>query len=421
MTIAGGGLAGLSAAVSLCEAGVPVSLSDSAAQFGGRCRSYHDPILESTIDNGNHLVLSGNVAVARYLATIGAISPLTGPDHADFAFVDLASAEKWTVAINDGRMPWWILSPRRRVPGTRSGDYFRLVRLLKRRDQRIDQRLTPSGPLWRRLVDPILRAVLNTAPEEASAALAGQVLRDSLARGGRATRPRTASVSLSASFIDPAVDLIERSGAAARSGRRLRSIDFSGNRVVGLDWNNGRQDVAADEAVILAVPPWVAVSLVPGLSVPTEHRAIVNAHFAFTRTLSVPNMLGLVGGTAEWLFVYPDRISVTVSGADDLLDRDRAELAATFWHDIQRAYGISDPMPRWQIVKERRATFAATPEQNALRPGPRTAWTNLFLAGDWVDNGLPATIEGALRSGDTAARLASGRAPRYGYGDDRRA
>ena len=187
-----------------------------------------------------------------------------------------------------------------------------------------------------------------------------------------------------------------------------------------MEWSDGRQDVGADEAVILAVPPGVAQSLVPALSAPTEHRAIINAHFAFTDKLAVPRMLGLVGGTAEWLFVYPDRISVTVSAADALLDRDRAELAAVFWNDIQRAYGISDPMPRWQIVKERRATFAATPQQDALRPGTRTAWSNLFLAGDWVQTGLPATIEGALRSGDTAARLATGRAPRYDGCDDRR-
>ncbi len=413
VTIAGGGLAGLSAAVSLRQAGIDVSLSDSAAQFGGRCRSYDDPILGTTIDNGNHLVLAGNVAVARFLETIGATSPLTGPDHADFAFVDLASDERWTLAINDGRLPWWIMSRRRRVPGTRATDYLALTRLLGRREQRIDELVAPRGTLWRKLVDPVLRAILNTAPEEASSALAGNVLRQTLARGGRATRPLIAATSLSASFIDPALTWLAERGSTALSGRRLRSIEFDGARVAALEWNDGRQDIASNEAVILAVPPWVALTLVPGLSTPTEHRAIVNAHFSFTRHLPVPKMLGLIGGAAEWLFVYPDRISVTVSAADALLDHDRADLAAMFWRDIQRAFGIADPMPQWQIVKERRATFAATPQQNALRPGARTAWTNLFLAGDWVQTGVPATIEGALRSGDNAARLAVGQAVRY--------
>jgi hypothetical protein len=189
-------------------------------------------------------------------------------------------------------------------------------------------------------------------------------------------------------------------------GRRLRAIAFEADRVARLDWGEGMEPVHPDEAVVLAVPPWVATALVPGLDAPDEHRAIVNGHFAFAPPPGTPPMLGLLGGTAEWLFAFPDRISVTVSAADGLVDEDREALARRFWSDIAAAYGIDAPMPRWQIVKEKRATFAATPEQNAKRPAAATRWTNLFLAGDWTDTGLPATIEGALRSGETAARLA---------------
>ena len=82
------------------------------------------------------------------------------------------------------------------------------------------------------------------------------------------------------------------------------------------------------------------------------------------------------------------------------------ELARLIWADVTRALGFSADMPAWQIVKEKRATFAATPAQDARRPGAPTRWRNLFLAGDWTQTGLPATIEGALRSGETAAALA---------------
>jgi len=95
-----------------------------------------------------------------------------------------------------------------------------------------------------------------------------------------------------------------------------------------------------------------------------------------------------------------------VSGADAIVDQDREALATRIWADVRKALGIEAPMPVWQIVKEKRATFAATPGQDARRPPAKTGWPNLFLAGDWVQTGLPATIEGALRSGETAAALA---------------
>ena len=123
-------------------------------------------------------------------------------------------------------------------------------------------------------------------------------------------------------------------------------------------------------------------------------------------------MLGIIGGTAEWVFAFPDRISVTVSCADAIVDRDREDLAKTLWRDVAAAHNLSAELPPWQIVKERRATFAATLEQARLRAKAQTRWGNLFLAGDWTHTGLPATIEGAVRSGHRAAELAIATRPR---------
>lgn len=412
-TIAGAGLAGLSAAVRLVEAGVPVRIADSAAQAGGRCRSYHDPQLGLTIDNGNHLVLAGNTSVTRFRATVGATTPLAGPDHAEFAFADLVDGARWTIRINDGRLPWWVFASERRVPGTRAGDYLRLAGLLTgKRSDTVGDRINPAGSVWTRLMGPVLLAVLNTPPEKGSANLVAAVLWESLLRGGIPSRPRIAEPSLGAAFIDPAVAWLADRGALLSLGKRLRAIATEGDRVTALDWGAGPEPLAVDEAVILAVPPWVATSLLPEIAAPDAFHAIVNAHFATPPPDGAPAMLGVLGGTAEWLFAFPDRISVTVSAADAIVDLDREELARRFWADIQSAYGFSANMPRWQIVKEKRATFSATPEQDAKRPPAATRWRNLFLAGDWIQTGLPATIEGALRSGEAAARLVrAGRGP----------
>ena len=159
--------------------------------------------------------------------------------------------------------------------------------------------------------------------------------------------------------------------------------------------------------MILAVPPWTAQELLPGLTVPDAFCAIVNAHFKLAPPRELPLIVGLIGGTAEWVFAFPDRLSVTVSAADRLVDVESEALAQTLWRDVAAVHGLPEATPPCRIVKEKRATFAATPAQNARRPSSSTQWSNLFLAGDWTDTGLPATIEGALRSGERAAALAS--------------
>ena len=155
--------------------------------------------------------------------------------------------------------------------------------------------------------------------------------------------------------------------------------------------------------MVLAVPPWVASTLLPGLSVPTEHHAIVNAHFRIRAAADAEPMTGVLGGTAEWIFAFKDRISVTISAADALVAADRTALATRIWRDVAAVHCLPVDLPPWQLVIEKRATFSATPEQDRLRPPAKTAWHNLVLAGDWTQTGLPATVEGAIRSGEAAA------------------
>ena len=405
--VVGAGLAGLSAATALAENGARVALYEGAPQAGGRCRSYFDPVLDQVIDNVNHLVLSGNHAAMAYLRRIGASDKLAGPDKARFDFVDLATGERWTVAPNEGPLPWWSLSKRRRVPQTGFSDYAGLAGLLwPGRTKRICDVIACEGPLWERLMKPFLLAALNTEPETASAALAAAVIRETLARGGRYYRPRIAHPTLAAAFVDPALAFLAQRGATVQLGERCRRIVFGRTHALALEFPEATVPLSGGDTLILAVPPWTAQELVPKIAAPDDFRAIVNAHFKIAPPKDAPLILGIIGGTVEWIFSFPDRISITISGADRLIDMDRDALAALIWKDVTAALKIDAPMPEWQIVKERRATFAATVEQNAKRAPARTDWVNLFLAGDWTQTGLPATIEGAVRSGHKAAELA---------------
>jgi squalene-associated FAD-dependent desaturase len=401
--VIGAGLAGLSAAIRLTEAGYRVTLSEAAGQAGGRCRSYRDPQLGLEIDNGNHLVLSGNRAVNAYLKTIGAGDRLRGPKQARFPFVDLRDGARWTLRPNKGRLPWWVLAAGRRVPGTKAKDYLAFARIAGA--QRIGDLVPTQGPLWERLIAPLMVSALNTPAAAGSALLAHAIIRETLAKGGRACMPRVATPGLAAAFVDPALAWLDLHGADIRFARRLRGLETEGGRVARLAFADAIE--VPDGPVILAVPSWTAAELIPGLIVPTEHHAILNAHFRVAPPAGAEPIVGVIGGTAEWVFAFPDRISTTTSAADALDGEDRETLARRIWADVARVHGIEGEMPAWQIVREKRATFAATPEQDRRRPGARTPLANLWLAGDWTQTGLPATIEGAIRSGETAARLAS--------------
>ena len=403
--VIGAGLSGLAAAIRLADS-AKVAVHEAAGQPGGRCRSYYDAATGLVIDNGNHLVLSGNKAALSFLQTVGTEDRLVGPAHAEFPFADLASGERWTLRLSDGRLPWWVLNANDGVPGTRALDYARYAPLLwASGDKTVCDVVPCNGALYQRLMQPLLLAALNIDPREGSAALASEIVRETLAAGGLACRPLIARQGLSTAFIEPAIEYLQQRGASVQLSHELRGFGFEGGRIASLDFGSEQIALGAEDAVVLAVPPYAAASLLPELTVPTEFRAIVNGHFRVDPPAGCPPIIGVINATTEWIFAFEGRLSVTISSGDRLLNEPREQLANTIWKEVCAVTGASGDLPRWQIVRERRATFAATPQQNARRPKAETAWRNLFLAGDWTATGLPATIEGSIRSGFRAAEL----------------
>jgi squalene-associated FAD-dependent desaturase len=388
--VIGAGLSGLAAAVRLAERGENVIVHEAARQAGGRCRSYHDQQLDMVIDNGNHLLLSANHAALAYLKTIGAADRLTGPKTSEFAFMDLATSERWTVNINDGPLPLWLFDAKRRPLGTKATDFLGLVKLLLPTKKAMGEVIDCSGPAYDRFLQPLMLAALNTDPKEGAASLAGQIIRETMMRGGKYVRPLIAHEGLGHALVEPALAYLSSRNGMVRFGDRMRALEIANGKVEALDFGDQKVELRSGDRVILAVPPLVAAALVPGLTTPTSSRAIVNAHFRLDPPANLPPMMGIINATTEWLFSYPGRLSTTTSGADRLLEQSREDLAATIWKEVAAIAGLSSEMPAWQIV----------------RPGSKTALSNLYLAGDWTDTGLPATIEGAIRSGNRAADLA---------------
>ncbi|HSU06073.1 MAG TPA: hydroxysqualene dehydroxylase HpnE [Acetobacteraceae bacterium] len=403
--VIGGGVAGLSAALALTAAGRFVTLHEAGPMAGGRCRSYFDREIGLSIDNGNHLLLSGNRAAFAYLDEIGAADTLGGPDRPLFPFMALDTGQRWTLRPSRGRLPWWILSSRHRVPGTRAIDYLALLRLRGDCGERTVADSMPRNQLYHRLIEPLAIAALNTPPSQGLARLLGAVVRETLMRGGAACLPRFPRETLARSLVDPAVAMLRARGAELVFTHRVTMLDIEAGRVAALRTPEDSVALGPNDGVVLAVPPWIATTLLPQLTAPAEFEAILNVHFRIQADPGPAGFIGLVGGTAEWVFVKADHVSVTISAANRMVDRSAEAIAAAVWPDVRAALRLPNPMPLYRVVKEKRATFAATAEQERRRPGARTPIANLMLAGDWTDTGLPATIEGAIRSGRRAAEL----------------
>ncbi len=416
--VIGAGLAGLSAAVRLAEAGRKVSIYEGAAQAGGRCRSYFVARLDRTIDNGNHLVLSGNHSALAYLETIGARDALTGDPDPEFPFVDLATRERWAVRPNTGLLPWWVLKPDRRIPGTTLSDYLGGAALALAGPQRSVADIVPSrGVMADRFWEPFTLAVMNAPPEQASARLLWTVIRETFLKGGARCVPQFTRSGLGPAFVGPAVSYVCERAGEIRFGQRLLGFDVAGGAIATLRFREAEVSVAEEETVVLAVSPAQLRALLPDLDSPEPAGVIVNAHFGVDQAVlpdRTPPFLGVLNASTQWIFWRDDVISITISAAGALgLDRDGEEtMLPALWSEIRQALDLAPDCTyrAGRIVKEKRATFDQSPAAIVRRPATRTPVANLMLAGDVVDTGLPATIEGAIRSGEMAADAALARA-----------
>lgn len=378
--VVGAGLAGLAAALAAAQAGARVVVHEAAGHAGGRCRSFHDPVLDRVIDNGNHLVLGVNRAALAYVHAIGGpIQPLSP----SIAFADLNDGRRWTVS--PGRLPVGLTEILRAAG-------LPWVKAAATVAERL-QDCRGFDDFWQ----PLCLATLNTPPRQASARLFARVVRALLSAGPAGLRGHLFPTGLSASLVEPALARLRRQGARLYFHRRLTGICQT-----RLTFQQHVEEIRENDRVILALPPWALDGILPG-DFRFSYETIANIHYRLPAAPGLHAPLGLVGGTAQWLFVRGDVASVTISAATVPPD------PARIWAEIAPFVAIGTPLPPHRVVLEKRATLCHAPAAIARRPGPTTPLAGMFLAGDWLASPWPCTLESAVSSGLRAAALALAR------------
>jgi squalene-associated FAD-dependent desaturase len=403
--VVGAGLAGLGAAIALVRAGRghDLVLHEAAPRAGGRCRSWADPILGTDIDNGTHAVLGANHRLMIYAEAIGAANRLHWFEEG-VPFFDLRTGARWTIAA-----PTDLLKLARLHAGSLRRDLAMALHLAAPwGPAHVADRLKMSGGCLAPLFwEPLTRAVMNAAPDRAAAAPFARALRRVIGGGRAGMRMAVARSSLDATLVAPALTRIATAGGQIRFGSRLRGLTSDSLRILDLHFTHGTEPLKPGDGVVLALPPQDLASILPMNCPPPHFAPIVNFHARIgggAVAQPSPRMLGLVGGEAEWLLQRGPIVSVTVSAAENLVGLSAATIAERLWPDVVRGLQLptaGQPLA-WRVIKEHRATPLQDDAFQKARPTTRTRWRNLALAGDWIDTGLPCTLEGAIVSGEAA-------------------
>ena len=456
VAVIGGGLAGITAAIALAESGADVTLLEGRPRLGGATCSFSRDGL--TVDTGQHVFLGCCSAYRGLLARLGMTEHTTLQDRFDVTVLAPGAngqprkARLRRTALPGplhmlpalGRYPFLSLAERASVarpalamrfvdPADPAVDTQRFGDWLARRGQ--DERTRRA--LW----DLFSVSALNIAGDDASLALAAVVVKTGLLGKNNAADIGVAALPLGELHGDAGATLLAKLGAQVTLNAKVTAIEHGAiepgaiepGAIESADGGGYRVRLADDElaadAVVLAVPHEKAAPLMPAGALPEQTIAgwaglgaspIVNVHVIYDRPVMNRPFVAAIDSPVQWVF---DRtrisgisaskhgrpghqyLAISLSAADQYADTPVAQLQEQFVPALAELFPAARDatVTEFFVTRERRATFRQAPGSGALRPKAATAWPGLVLAGAWTDTGWPDTMEGAVRSGLTAA------------------
>ena len=434
VAIAGGGIAGLTAACELADAGFAVTLFEKRPFLGGRAYSYTDAS-GVTVDNGQHVFLGCCTEYIRFLERLGVRNAVHLQKRLRVPIIDKVWGESVLSAADlpapahllPSLLRFRSLSPREKAL---AGWALSQIQLTNRalhpeldditfEDWLLARKQSPRADrsLWNLIILPTLNGDISRV----SADLALMVLQEGFLRSRHGANVGWAKVGLSELLANAAQRYIEDRGGQVRLSEGLRGLEVVGGEIAHLRTDSG--DVSAD-AYVVALPVESALETLPSPVArdPFFSRIrrirtspIVNVHLWYDRPVWERGFAAFLNTPVQWIFNKSklwheagsgQYLDISLSGAHDFIDRPSAEIIQLFSKEmfalLPETRGAE--LVRSLVVKQRDATFDAAPGVGRLRPTQVTPLPNLFLAGDWTQTGWPATMEGAVRSGRMAAK-----------------
>lgn len=418
--IVGGGLAGLSAAVALASKNSQVHLIEASPKYGGRAYSFVDETSGDEIDNGQHLLLGCYYETIEYIKRIGATNLFSFQKQLEINFV---KRDKLKYQLKPTELPYplglffgflnydilsildkiKILSLLAQLPFIQSEKYFycSVEEWLFQQNQ--SQNCIKS--FW----EIIAIGALNSQLKDASAKMFIDILKVIFLQGSDASTMIIPKVGLSKAFVGPAISFLKTNNAELLLSEKLLQITVSQNKAVAIKTDKGT--INDFDAVILAIPSYALGKINKENLIIENNRtelktsSILTFHLWLKENNLKKPFYAFIDSRLHWVFNHGEYITTVTSGADDLIEKSQEELFAIVGTELSAYLGINrENISRYKMIKEKRATFVPNKENILKHPSVKTKLENVFLAGDWTNTGLPATIEGAIKSGNTAAK-----------------
>jgi squalene-associated FAD-dependent desaturase len=443
--VVGGGLAGISAALDLADQGARVTLVERAPVLGGLCRSVPDPVA-GRVDTGQHVYLGCCIELERFLSRIE-VEPAWRQRRLELAVANFRTGAARELRAVPLPAPLHLIPVLLRWPGLPTRQLVQAARLGASLRATGADELAQLDPVparsWlysmgqdditiRQLWDPFLVSACNVSLDRCSAGLAAYVIREGLLGGSDAGALRIPATDLTA-WLDPSSRArLAQSQVEVRLRWRVLEL-LPGTRQRHLVRSSEGDQVEAD-TVILAGSAASAKRLLGsrGKSYPELEAAaalpnspIVNLHLFTDRPFLPGPVVTAPGSPLQWLFDRSrlDEEALTIEGepvfhsaislsaADEIVGVGESTVTETLWHLCQELFPAARRarLRHSRVTREAAATFAALPGSASARPGPATPLEGVWLAGNWTDTGWPATMEGAVRSGQTAALAVAGK------------
>ncbi|MCK9279401.1 MAG: hydroxysqualene dehydroxylase HpnE [Melioribacteraceae bacterium] len=416
--VIGGGLSGLSSAVSLLKNGFQVELLESSPKLGGRTYSLKHPKFDNMIDNGQHILLGCYYATLDYLNTIGSEQFLSKQKFLKIPFVNKggkvsylnSESDNYPLNLSKAIFKFDALSMRDRIKVI---DFFLDLFFVDENDhknQTVEQFLIEkkqNSQIISHLWDILVIGALNTTIDKADAAIFIRILKTIFFEGNDASSIYMASTNLNDLFINNAVDYLNNHHGIISLNETVKELVFENEKITKIITD--KREILEYDFVITSIPPYAFQKItnnkiIPNLDEVFSYSPILNVHIKLKDNIFSEPFYTLLESDIHWIFNKGKHITLVTSSAEKYMGMDYNNIIGQFCSELKNYFPIFDVsmILDFLVIKEKRATFIPTKKTEKFRKNFINNYGNLFIAGDWVNTGLPSTIESAILSGQMA-------------------